>query len=106
MRTQTFSLTECTMRTATKTVIVVLPRPSGIPIHAEITAEVTPPEDGGVPPDFGEVNYLRLTWKLGRAPQEGDVEDLIADWKGDDSDPEAAIVELDALVLEAVRCLP
>ena len=95
--------TECGMRTETKTVIVVLPRPSGIPIHAEITAEVTQPEDGGDAPDSGEVNYLRLAWKLGRAPQESDIEDLISDWKGDAADPEAALQELDNLVLEAAQ---
>lgn len=98
------------MRTETKSVIVVLPRPSGIPIHAQITAEVTQPaegrfnpRDGGDAPEPGEVNYLRVAWKLGKTPQEGDVEDLIVDWKGDDADPEAAIQELDNLVLEAAR---
>ncbi len=98
------------MRTEIKTVAVVLPRASGIPIHAQITAEVTQPvegrfnpRDGGEPPEPGEVNYQRVTWKLGKTPQEGDVEDLIADWKGDDADSEAALLELDSLVLEAAR---
>jgi len=75
--------------------VVVLPRPSGIPIHARVHAEVDS--------DRGEVNYRRVTWKMGRTPQDGDVEDLIADWKGDSCDSDAALQELDNLVLQAVR---
>ena len=98
------------MQTQIKTVKLALPRPSGIPLLAEITAEVTQPRggsfrpsDGGDAPESGEVNYRRLSWKMGRVPQEGDVDDLLADWKGDNADHEAALVELDNLVLEATR---
>lgn len=80
---------------AVRDVVVVLPRPSGIPIHAHVLVEVSEAA--------GEVNYRRVTWKMGRTAQDGDIEDLIADWKGDSGDPETALQEIDNLVLQAVR---